>query len=189
MKTLKNALLALGLFSLTAAGARATTIYTYTGNPFTKVTGAYTTSMFVSGSFTVDSPLAANQAFSPVSPTAFSFSDGLQTLDQSNGQFVGPLHFQVGTDASGGIASWFVSLYNLAGTSVIDTAAAFEVTDSVVKAAEVGGLSSGAFNVSAPGQWTVQTVGVPDAGSSVALLALSLAALVGAARWFEPLTA
>jgi len=58
---------------------RATT-YDYTGNPFTVVSGVYTTSDFVSGMVTLAGPLAPNMPLDFVSPTAFSFSDGHQTI-------------------------------------------------------------------------------------------------------------
>jgi len=46
------------------------TTYQYTGNPFTNVEGAYTTSNFVSGTVTLAGPLAPNMALTSVSPTA-----------------------------------------------------------------------------------------------------------------------
>ena len=55
------------------------TTYQYTGNPFTFVTGPYTTSDFVTGMVTLAGPLPPNMP-SPVTPTAFTFSDGVQTI-------------------------------------------------------------------------------------------------------------
>jgi len=56
------------------------TTYQYTGNPFTTVSAPYTTSDFVSGMVTLAGPLAPNMPLDFVSPTAFSFSDGHQTI-------------------------------------------------------------------------------------------------------------
>ena len=57
------------------------TTYQYTGNPFTtSATGAYTTTDFVTGMLTVEGPLAPNMPLSFIEDTAFTFSDGVQTL-------------------------------------------------------------------------------------------------------------
>ena len=76
---------ALAVGFLTAASVQAVpTTYVYTGNPFTNVSGRYTTSDFVSGMLTLAGPLAANMPLTIVSPIAFSFSDGVQTITQAN---------------------------------------------------------------------------------------------------------
>jgi hypothetical protein len=59
--------------------ANASTVYAYNGLPFTNVEGAYTDTNFVSGSVTLASPLTINLD-QVVTPTAFSFSDGVQTI-------------------------------------------------------------------------------------------------------------
>src|SRR4051812_46238792 len=72
---------------LTTAAVQATTItYTYTGTPFSTVSGPYTTSDKVTGFVELASPLAPNlgQCLMSVTPLAFSFSDGVQTIDSSN---------------------------------------------------------------------------------------------------------
>jgi hypothetical protein len=75
----------IGILILATMGtlARADVVYTYTGNPFTSVLGSYTTSDFVSVSFTLATPLGPNFAFAFISPTDFTFSDGQQTFTQS----------------------------------------------------------------------------------------------------------
>jgi hypothetical protein len=69
---------------LFAASARADTIYTYTGNPFTVFSGldACPPVCNISGSFTLASPLAANLPFEAITPTAFSFTDGSVTVTE-----------------------------------------------------------------------------------------------------------
>ena len=80
-KILLFSAVALAVGFLTAASVQAIPItYTYTGNPFTTASGTYTTSDFVSGMLTLAGPLAANMPLTPVTPIAFSFSDGVQTL-------------------------------------------------------------------------------------------------------------
>jgi hypothetical protein len=72
---------------LTAAAVQATLItYTYTGTPFTTVNGPYTTNDKVTGFLELTSALGANlgPGLTAVTPLAFSFSDGVQTIDSSN---------------------------------------------------------------------------------------------------------
>jgi hypothetical protein len=84
--------------------------YTYTGNDFVAVGGGYTTSDFVSGYFTLAAPLPDNLVFSNdnISPTAYSFSDGVQTFSS-----LAPptnITFDIATDASGTIIRWDINL-------------------------------------------------------------------------------
>ena len=60
------------------------TTYRYTGNPFTFVSGPYTTSDFVTAMVTLAGPLGANMPLTDVTPTAFTFSDGVQTITNHN---------------------------------------------------------------------------------------------------------
>lgn len=89
----------------------ASTTYTYTGNDFQAVFGgSYTTSDFVSGFFTVASPLPDNLLFSSqnVTPTAYSFTDGVQTFDSTTPPT--NVTFDIATDASGNIIRWDINL-------------------------------------------------------------------------------
>src|SRR5262245_58354284 len=56
------------------------TTYKYTGNPFTAVTAPYTTANFVTVMMTLAAPLARNKPLTTISPIAFTFSDGVQTI-------------------------------------------------------------------------------------------------------------
>ena len=145
------------------------TTYQYTGNPFTDVSGSYTTSMFVTVMVTLASPLAANMPLTAVTPLAFSVSDGVQTFT-TIGFGSG---FRFATGPSGNITNWLV-----------------EVTDNLeldgiitVPAADIGiNFGDRGENSGHPGHWRSA---VPDAGSSLALLSLSLTALGVAARQFK----
>ncbi len=101
-------------FSVTAGGA---STYTYTGNPFTQVSGVYTTSDFLSGSFTASMPLAANLSNATIVPliTTFAFSDGVFTWSPAN-SYVNTAIFS--TDASGNITNWTLGLQGAAAPFV-----------------------------------------------------------------------
>ena len=96
--TRKLALLALVAGFLTAASVQADTTYTYTGNPFTIVIAPYTTSNFVTAMVTLASPLGRNFPLQPVTPLAFSLSDGLQTITNLTATDFG---FEFATDSTG----------------------------------------------------------------------------------------
>jgi hypothetical protein len=113
--------------------AKADTIYTYTGNDFTRgvVSGGgndplpisgnpYTTSDFVSGTVTLDSALPYNdRTLTDYSSnvTAVDLTDGLgtiNTLSNSNDEF----YFDT---TNGVVTQWAVEVYNSAGTYGIGT--------------------------------------------------------------------
>lgn len=111
------ALLALGTLLILAkvptASANSIT-YSYTGNPFTNFFGTLPSGVSrISGSFTLSNPLGAN-FLGTVTPSTFSFSDGVTTLTQAS---VSSGFFNVGTDATGAIISWTIQLASLSGGS------------------------------------------------------------------------
>ena len=161
------------LFSVTAVQAVPTT-YDYTGNTFNFTIGSYTTSDFVTAMVTLANPLPANMAPTVVTPTAFSLSDGVQTITNLTAL---SSFFKFATGPTGQITEWGIevkisderiSTNNQPNTETIDT-----------------GSSSSGFGeiIGNPGVWT--RAAAPDAGSSFALLSLSLTALGVAARQFK----
>ena len=96
--------------------ARAVTVYTYTGNNFlgiinnTPPDGTYTTSMNVTGSFTLQNALSANLPFSNIiaDVLGFSFSDGRNTITNLNATSING--FLIGTNALGNINAWQIIL-------------------------------------------------------------------------------
>lgn len=94
--------------------AAAVYVYTYTGPTYTQVLpgngGPFTTSMRVSGSMTLDDPLPANMPGTVISGlvTAFSFSNGLETIDQDSATNI--KSFAVATDGTGAITVYSVLL-------------------------------------------------------------------------------
>jgi hypothetical protein len=158
------------------------TTYVYTGNPFTFAVSPYTTSDRVTGTVELASPLPPNFDLATVSPLAFSFSDGVQTITSATVGEVGVFKFH--TDSTGSITEWEVSLMaNTADT--INTIANPALPPPLLTFFDEGDLLSGflgtGFNRSQPGAWKVAS-GVPDSASTLALLSLSLTTLGVAAR-------
>ncbi len=179
----------------------ADTIYTYTGNPFNEFESPnssalpyptspspYTTSDFVSGSFTVATPLAPNLSADFITPISYSFSDGIQPSTGATYTV-----FEVWTNASGDITQWDVQL-NLPGFGFIDTY--YEYIDyfpgdpyNGYQGGDLAGLVSTAgieaYNSLDPDTWTESTTTDPAAApepSTITLLGTGLLGLCGIAR-------
>ena len=97
-----------------ASLANAATTYTYTGNNFDTVTGVYSTSDSVSGSFTVASIFPADMDTVDISQQvlSYSFTDGVNSLNESNSEFCTGFAYGiwVGTDSNGNLNEWSVSI-------------------------------------------------------------------------------
>ena len=184
MKPLPKILLALtavAAFSLAhPASVQAVPItYQYTGNPFTFVTpgGPYTTTMFVSAMITLATPLGPNFSGS-VSPTAFTLFDGVQTI--TNGNSIGST-FILATGPSGLPTTWTI-IVSVLGGSIFTENEAFIVQDAGGITAPFPGFVG--LVRDNPGTWTI--VGqVPDTGSTLSLMTLTLMALGLVARRFQ----
>lgn len=101
MRLFMFAAAALCAFSL---AAHADTVYSYTGLTYASADLPYTTSDRVTGSFTLATPIAPNQTDVTVTPTAFSFSDGVQTITSDNSSTIDYSVFrEIDTDANGEI--------------------------------------------------------------------------------------
>jgi hypothetical protein len=180
VKTLTTALLAFGLFSLSATEARAFTIYTYTGNKYTAVVDPYTTDMFITGTLALLNPLAP-QALGPVSPLAFSFSDGGSAWNSAFPLL--DVNIELAIDGSGAITDWIIQFarQDLPDRAMWSQKEASGVFD--LAADETGGAAQ---NFDLPGTWTRSEVAsLPDASHTLGLFAVGLLALAGAARWFN----
>jgi hypothetical protein len=113
---------ALALSCAVVEQARAVTVYTYTGNNFpsggiedvTPPNGAYTTSMSVTGSFTLQNPLSANLPLTDITADilSFSFSDGRHMFTNLN---AGIPFLIIGTNPLGNIDAWDVRLVSGSG--------------------------------------------------------------------------
>jgi hypothetical protein len=162
------------------------TTYQYTGNPFTVATGPYSTSDFVTAMVTLAAPLGANMPLTQVIPTAFTLSDGVQTITNNGPGFVFFTSFLFATDASGAISMWSVVVETIhAGTTgaIVTNNNPTDIHDSGIVIPEGGPFVFGA-NERLPGGWSLRTP-VPDAGSTLSLMTLTLMTLGLVARRFE----
>jgi hypothetical protein len=89
-----------------SATATAQVTYFYAGSKFDIVSGPYTTSDSVQGSFTVPSALPPGLCGSctEVMVSTYSFSDGVQTLNGAGG--IG----EISTNDSGQIGAWYIDI-------------------------------------------------------------------------------
>src|SRR5215472_10714076 len=138
------------------------TTYQYTGNPFTDVSGVYTTSDFVTAMVTLAGPLGANMPLTQVTPTAFTLSDRVQTITNLNA--IAPAEFEFATDATGAITAWTVNVFNQLGAIHTDNAITGPVDQGYRVDAQ--GRLIGLAASRNPGAWRT-AIPAPDAGSTL----------------------
>jgi hypothetical protein len=174
----KSAVLALAVGLLTAVSVQAAPItYKYTGHGFNILaTGPYTNDMFVTALVTLAVPLAPNMGLDIVSPTAFTITDGVQTITNLNATST---FFFFATDPAGQITTWEI----VADRDLVGGIHTFNLPDDtggfITDEASLGNEGF-AYNIDNPGVWA--GIAVPDAASTLSLLSLSLTAL-GVAAW------
>src|ERR1035437_7875609 len=180
---------------------RADTVYTYTGNQFNEFNSnnnygnlpyptspsPYTTSDFISGSFTVATALGDGLTGATITPESYGFSDGVQSINSGT-----PYTFPVWTNASGDITQWYIEVVfnsSIGSNRSIETVYMHPYGNTANYAIDVGFLYSSdpfvdviAFNGSDPGTWTestTDTATTPEP-SSVLLLGTGLVGAAGA---------
>lgn len=93
---------------LTVAAANGATVYTYTGNTYDTIAGSvYDSTMRVAGSLQLAEALVPDLVATAVTPTRFTFSDGVTVFTESN---TDSILFTFWTDSSGAIAEWNIDL-------------------------------------------------------------------------------
>ncbi len=180
------AAVAIGAFS---PGAQAQVVeYHYAGLNFDTIVGpiSLTTANAVSGFFDI-SVLGANLTNSTISPTAWSFTDGVNTFTQVN---AATSSFVVSTDANGNIVRWNIVTPNFGrgngnaeqiGTNWNGSGNYNEdYSGAINRGATIGyALSNGSWGNSPAnareGTWTVGAVTSAPEPASMALLGVSLA--------------
>jgi hypothetical protein len=172
-----SVLVASGLVALGAAHTSADTIYSYTGNPFTFAASPYTTNDFISGSFDLATPLDNNLPLTAITPTSFSFFDGVRTFHSATpGVFSS---FNIQTDATGTPDHWNIFISIPPSFTALTTAnlAPPQITDTITFPPITGPRAG---NLNNPGTWSVVPGPIVGAG-----LPGFLAACVGLLAWWR----
>lgn len=120
---MKRIVLSLAWLALLIGNYAYATTYTYTGDSYTIGGGAYTDLMSVTGTLVTSSPIPPNFG-GDISGilTSWSFNDGVQTINSSNGVFHPGYPLQVSTNEEGVIVDTFLAVFlSPMATTVGDT--------------------------------------------------------------------
>lgn len=173
---MKSAFLLACTFALFAAFPAFADTYTYTGNDFTQVYGTgYTTSDYIHGTIDTSTALMPGQTYYLFSLPAFSFTDGLQTIDQTNA--TGVDFFILAIDAHGIIFNWDFYIENSQGAigSCAGSGPAGHCVPAPVDFSALYPTPGGGSVTNNPGTWAGP---VPEP-SSFWLMALGAVAVIG----------
>jgi hypothetical protein len=130
--------------------------------------------MFVTAMVTLAEPLAPNMPLTIVSPIAFTLTDGVQTITNLTAPFS---FFQFATGPTGAITFWsIIAATEPSNIIESDRLLVFPFTIDVGNRAPGPGEGTGR-NIGTPGIWVV-----PDTGSTLSLMTLTLMALGLVAR-------
>ena len=162
--------------------------YAYTGNTFDQISGSiYSNTDSIIGTMTFDAPTNIGLPFDDYTSlvTSFSFTDGVQTIDETS-QLASAI-IQFATDDQGNIEIWLAQLIvrirqgipvqGIVTTNLPspDPTLSFVADFGALNVVEFGGNQ---FN---PGEWTLRAIPEPATGLMVALGVI--AALLGVRRF------
>jgi hypothetical protein len=171
------ALVALAALLVVASPAAADTEYTYTGNQFTFLLGTTCPpECSVSGFFTLPSPIGDNVTGAFVTPTTFSFTDGLMTITQANA--TGFSFDHISTNSSGVIVGWNMEWTTASYKMFSGTNPPGCTGCSVIDVTFNNAITIEGAVPNNPGSWTTTTTSVVPEPSSLALLATGLAGVM-----------
>lgn len=191
--TYRIALWAVAWVLVSQGPAAATTIYTYTGNPFTVITdspgipGSFTTSDSISGSFSVAAPVAPGSGSVLTNVvSSYQFSNGRTQFNETNSRLDS---LSISTDAAGQVSAWgfvFSAGYLDAGGIRVAVSDLGEDLGGIIQplAQDVGSVSD------QPGTWAITTVPEPRASAFalVSILLVAFGSRAGAAGRCGPLS-
>lgn len=109
---LSSAMLVTAL-ALSASSAQAAVTYFYTGLDFQVVTSPFSTSDNITGSVTFSSALGVAVPYGPVTPIAFSFSDGVGAPITNLNDLTAT--FDIGTGQGGQFMGWDIAVTSATG--------------------------------------------------------------------------
>jgi PEP-CTERM motif len=181
----KTMLIAGSLLALClAAPAKADSVDTYTGNPYTTVSSGYTTANSITATLTFKNPLPADASLAYGyggigTPTAtdpleaFVITDGAATFNLSDG-----LNIFLVTGSQGQIVAWFVGGCGSPCSSAINIDTEFGLPPNPTLGFDGSTQGSGgtvlAYNTDDPGKWS----SVPEP-SSLLMLGAGILGLAG----------
>ena len=148
--------------------------YTYTGNDFTFFNAPYTGSDSVTGSVTFASALSSVGSFHGFTATAFSFSDGVQTITDATPGVGSTFDFK--TDASGTIIGWEIVVD--IGSVLADNITTQNGPAGIFDSGEINNDNSSGTIFRDPGTWvsSLSSTSVPEP-ATISLFCAGLAGL------------
>ena len=197
------------LLIMMTASANASFVYSYTGNNFNSFSSpsSWDTSKKVSGTFELQNALGQDLFGSQITPTSFSFTDGVNTItdtDVAGDPLLYNVEFNFHTDSNGDITTWSIYLDFGPVSTPFYPGTLGSIGDNLVRIHTTGGLLATAWDIgivftctainpdnscatdaeygeikSSPGTWTVSSVPIP---SAIWLFGSGLLGLIGIAK-------
>ena len=131
---------------------------------------------------TLAGPLAPNMPLTYVTPTAFTFSDGVHTITELTSSFS---YIRFATGPTGQIKTWNVGVFHPDPTGSLDLIYTTNAPTPKDIVFDAGYARTGVGSIDhQPGVWVIRST-VADTGSTLSLMTLTLMALGLVARRFQ----